>query len=178
MGLTAFVALVRKDLQLFFSDRRSVILTFAVPIAIASFFGSIFRGSGDNDEPAKISIAIVDRDDPPVAAVESFQPAMQRVDAVVRRKLHYVTIERKARTGDTVGVAPDGRAEELPAGEISLERVMTEHHIIAESGSVRHEQCLQARAIGDDAHFQPVGGLQDDTFDVGPVRKRTEVGTG
>jgi ABC-2 type transport system permease protein len=62
MGLTAFLALVRKDLQLFFGDRRAVILTFAVPIAIASFFGSIFRGGGDNDEPAKIPIAIVDRD--------------------------------------------------------------------------------------------------------------------
>src|SRR5262245_17694188 len=63
MGFGAFVALVRKDLQLFFSDRRAVILTFAVPIAIASFFGSIFRGGGDNDsEPAKIPIAIVDRD--------------------------------------------------------------------------------------------------------------------
>ena len=62
MGLTAFLALVRKDLQLFFSDRRSVILTFAVPIAIASFFGSIFRASSDNEEPAKIPIAIVDRD--------------------------------------------------------------------------------------------------------------------
>src|SRR6185295_11856545 len=63
MGLGAFVALVRKDLQLFFSDRRAVILTFAVPIAIASFFGSIFRGGGgDALEPAKIPIAIVDRD--------------------------------------------------------------------------------------------------------------------
>ena len=62
MGLAAFVALVRKDLQLFFSDRRAVILTFAVPIAIASFFGSIFRGASDNDEPAKIAVAIVDRD--------------------------------------------------------------------------------------------------------------------
>ena len=62
MGLAAFLALVRKDLQLFFSDRRAVILTFAVPIAIASFFGSIFRGAGDNDEPAKIAVAIVDRD--------------------------------------------------------------------------------------------------------------------
>jgi ABC-2 type transport system permease protein len=62
MALAAFVALVRKDLQLFFSDRRAVILTFAVPIAIASFFGSIFRGGGDNSEPAKIPIAIVDRD--------------------------------------------------------------------------------------------------------------------
>jgi ABC-2 type transport system permease protein len=63
MALTAFVALVRKDLQLFFSDRRAVILTFAVPIAIASFFGSIFSGgSGADGEPAKIPIAIVDRD--------------------------------------------------------------------------------------------------------------------
>ncbi len=63
MGPVAFVALVRKDLQLFFSDRRAVILSFAVPIAIASFFGSIFRGGDDNAEPAKIPIAIVDRDD-------------------------------------------------------------------------------------------------------------------
>jgi ABC-2 type transport system permease protein len=68
MGLGAFVALVRKDLQLFFSDRRAVILTFAVPIAIASFFGSIFRGSGDSDsEAAKIPIAVVDRDSSPIS---------------------------------------------------------------------------------------------------------------
>ena len=63
MVLGAFVALVRKDLQLFFSDRRAVILTFALPIAIASFFGSLFGGNNDNtSEPAKIPIAIVDRD--------------------------------------------------------------------------------------------------------------------
>ena len=68
MGLSAFLALVRKDLQLFFNDRRAVILTFAVPIAIASFFGSIFRGAGDNDnEPAKIPIGIVDRDLSPIS---------------------------------------------------------------------------------------------------------------
>jgi ABC-2 family transporter len=61
--MTAFVALVRKDLQLFFGDRRAVILSFAIPIAIASFFGSIFRGSGGGDsEPAKIPVAVVDQD--------------------------------------------------------------------------------------------------------------------
>ena len=36
------LAMVRKDLQLFFSDRRAVIMGFVAPIAIASFFGSIF----------------------------------------------------------------------------------------------------------------------------------------
>ena len=60
--LTPFLAMVRKDLQLFFSDRRAVIMSFIVPIAIASFFGSIFSGPDRNAEPAKIPIMIVDQD--------------------------------------------------------------------------------------------------------------------
>src|SRR5207244_12313686 len=51
-----------RDLPLFFSDRRAVIMSFAVPIAIASFFGSIFSGPNRNAEPARISVAIVDQD--------------------------------------------------------------------------------------------------------------------
>ncbi len=62
MMANTLVAMVRKDLQLFFSDRRAVIMSFLVPIAIASFFGSIFSGPGNNAEPAKIAVAIIDRD--------------------------------------------------------------------------------------------------------------------
>jgi ABC-2 type transport system permease protein len=47
MAVIPLLAMVRKDLQLFFSDRRSVIVSFVVPIAI---------------EPARISIAVVDQD--------------------------------------------------------------------------------------------------------------------
>ena len=54
-------AMVRKDLLLFFSERRSVIVSFVVPIAIASFFGSIFSGTGSS-EPARIKVALIDRD--------------------------------------------------------------------------------------------------------------------
>ncbi len=61
MSLIPLRALVRKELQLFFSDRRSVIVSFVVPIAIASFFGSIFNVSSSS-EPAKIAITIVDQD--------------------------------------------------------------------------------------------------------------------
>src|SRR5438093_137913 len=53
MRLKPVLAMVRKDLLIFFGDRRSVILSFVVPIAIASFFGSIFSGSGSSD-PARI----------------------------------------------------------------------------------------------------------------------------
>jgi ABC-2 type transport system permease protein len=63
MAMTPLVAMVRKDLQLFFSDRRAVIMSFAVPIAIASFFGAIFSGpSNKNTEAAKIPVVIVDQD--------------------------------------------------------------------------------------------------------------------
>ena len=62
MAVIPLLALVRKDLQLFFSDRRSVIVSFVVPIAIASFFGSIFSGPSTDSEPAKISVAIIDQD--------------------------------------------------------------------------------------------------------------------
>src|SRR3954471_17526850 len=53
--------MIRKDLQIFFTDRRAVVMTFIAPIAIASFFGSLFGGSGGR-EPAKIPVGIVDTD--------------------------------------------------------------------------------------------------------------------
>jgi hypothetical protein len=34
MGITAFLAMVRKDLLLFLSDRRAVIVAFAVPVVM------------------------------------------------------------------------------------------------------------------------------------------------
>jgi ABC-2 type transport system permease protein len=60
MPLTTLVALVRKDLLLFFSDRRALIMAFAAPVAIASFFGSIFPGP--SREPARIAVHVVDED--------------------------------------------------------------------------------------------------------------------
>ena len=62
MPLIPLFAMIRKDLLLFFSDRRSVIVSFVVPIAIASFFGAVFAGGGQNREPARIAIAIIDQD--------------------------------------------------------------------------------------------------------------------
>ena len=67
MQWIALRALVRKDLRLFIGDRRAVIMGFIAPIAIASFFGSIFSGQG-NSEPAKIPIAIVNEDTGAVAS--------------------------------------------------------------------------------------------------------------
>ena len=58
--MNAFIALLRKDLVLYFSNRRSVIMSIAAPILIAAFFGSLF-GGGDS-KPANIPVAITDLD--------------------------------------------------------------------------------------------------------------------
>src|SRR5581483_3314103 len=57
--MTAFIALVRRDLRLFFLDKRAMTMSFVAPIVIASFFGYLFGGAADR-EPSKISVAIVD----------------------------------------------------------------------------------------------------------------------
>jgi ABC-2 type transport system permease protein len=73
MAVIPLLAMIRKDLRLFFTDRRSVIVSFVVPIAIASFFGSIFSGPSKNAEPARIAVLLVDEDDSSIskAIVES-----------------------------------------------------------------------------------------------------------
>lgn len=55
-------ALIRKDLRLFFADRRAVIMCFVAPIAIATFFGYIFGGSGGKTETSPIPVLFVDQD--------------------------------------------------------------------------------------------------------------------
>ena len=62
MTLAPLVALVKKDLQIFFTDRRAVVLTLAIPIAIASFFGSLFSGAEEGGERARVAVAVVDQD--------------------------------------------------------------------------------------------------------------------
>jgi ABC-2 type transport system permease protein len=57
----AFIALVRKDLVLYFSNRRALLVTIAAPIAIAAFFGTLFD-SGSSNRPLRMPVAVVDQD--------------------------------------------------------------------------------------------------------------------
>jgi len=57
-----FIALVRKDLRLFFNDRKAVIVGLLVPIVLASFFGYLFGGRGGNAETSKVPVLVIDQD--------------------------------------------------------------------------------------------------------------------
>ena len=67
MALTPLLAMVRKDLRLFLTDRRAVIMSFAAPIVIASFFGAIFSNVHAMADRARMAVYVVDRDGGPIA---------------------------------------------------------------------------------------------------------------
>ncbi|MES1163381.1 MAG: ABC transporter permease, partial [Rhizobacter sp.] len=58
--MNALTALVRKDLVLYFADRRALIMSIVAPIVIAAFFGFLFGNS--DSKPAHIEVAITDLD--------------------------------------------------------------------------------------------------------------------
>jgi ABC-2 type transport system permease protein len=146
--MTPFIAMIRKDLQLFFADRRAVIMSFAVPIAIASFFGSIFSGPGRNREPARISIAIIDQDGSAIskAVVSGAQadrnlrvstPTADEAREAVRRGRTSVAVIIPKDFGDQAGQAFFGGGEKPPLDvlfdpsrnvEVAMVRgILTEH---------------------------------------------------
>jgi ABC-2 type transport system permease protein len=63
--LTALKALIRKDLVLYFSNRRALVMSIAAPIVIAAFFGSLFGATVDKS--SKIAVAIADHDASPLS---------------------------------------------------------------------------------------------------------------
>jgi len=109
MNWTAFTALVRRDLRLFFQDRRALTMSFIAPILIGSFFGYLFGGTSDR-AASKIEVAVVDLDGTPLTAklIEAMDkdPAL----AVTRRTLDEA--EASVRGGKTTvaAVVPQGFA--------------------------------------------------------------------
>jgi ABC-2 type transport system permease protein len=63
--MNAFLALVRKDIVLYFQNRRAVLVTLAAPILIAAFFGAVMGGAPR--KPSRVPVAVVDLDRSPVS---------------------------------------------------------------------------------------------------------------
>jgi ABC-2 type transport system permease protein len=61
MGI-AFLALIRKDLRLFFADPRAVLMSVVAPIVIASFFGYIFGGGAGDADNSPMRVMVSDQD--------------------------------------------------------------------------------------------------------------------
>lgn len=93
--MTAFLALVRKDLVLYFSNRRSLTIAIVAPILIAAFFGSVFADR--RSAPAAIPVAVTDLD--ASALSKNVVEAMQGDAALAVQTDDLVTASAAVRSG-------------------------------------------------------------------------------
>jgi len=84
--------IVKKDLKLFFSDKKSVIITFILPILLISLFAFAFGGIGSSEELIKIDLLIVDLDKTPES-----KALQQSLDSIKGINLIATTIEKASK---------------------------------------------------------------------------------
>ena len=105
--MTAFLALVRKDLILFLSDRRALLVNLVLPILIATFFGYLFGGSGPG-KSGTIDVALVQQDSSEVGAKIA---AALKADATLK-----ITEMDAAQARQAVAKGSQKAAIVIPAG--------------------------------------------------------------
>jgi ABC-2 type transport system permease protein len=117
--MTAFYALIRKDLILFLSDRRALVISLVLPIVIAAFFGSLFGGSGKG---SAIEVALVQQDGSEIGAkiaaglksdpnLRITPMTMAAAETAVRKGEQKVAIVLPAGFGEAAGAALFGNRE-------------------------------------------------------------------
>ena len=110
--MSALRALVRKDVVLYFGDRRAVLVTVVAPILIAAFFGAVL--GGPPKKPSRIPMAVVDLDASPVS--KAIVGAMKSDTTFELREASGEEARRLVREGKVraAAVIPAGFGEDAP----------------------------------------------------------------
>lgn len=78
--------IIRKELLSFFKDRRAMVLSFIVPIALISVFSLAFGGVGQGSDVNKIPLLVVDEDYSPLT-----KEILTSIDSVKMLNVRYTT---------------------------------------------------------------------------------------
>ncbi len=119
--MTALSALIRKDLLLFLSDRRALLITLMMPVVLGAFFGFLFGGSGAS-QVGTINIHLVqlDQSDTSLQIAASLKAdtnlkvsevSQEEAEAAVRKGKSSAAIILPKGFGDAAAAAFFGRKE-------------------------------------------------------------------
>lgn len=108
--MTALLALIRKDLILFLSDRRALLMNLLMPILLGGFFGFVTGGSGQKDA-AKIEIAVVMQDQHQIS--RKILSGLQAETTLAVREMELEQAQQQVRKGklNVAVVIPAGFGE-------------------------------------------------------------------
>ncbi len=106
--MSPFLALIRKDFQLFFNDRRAVIMSFVAPIIIGSFFGYVFGGATNTKDPGRTIVLIVDQESGTVSKdIAAKLKSEKRLDARPATLEEARELVKKGKAPVAVVIPPD-----------------------------------------------------------------------
>lgn len=154
--MTAFIALVRKDILLYLHDRRALVINLLLPILLAVFFGYLFGGSGKK-EPGRLDVALVMQDTSATsrkiadglkadATIRLTEMPLAEAERLVRKGAQKVAVVIPAGFGDAAGAALFGAGAKPtiamlydPSREMGMAMVkgiLTQHVMQAVSASM------------------------------------------
>jgi ABC-2 type transport system permease protein len=187
--ITVFRALVRKDIRLFLTDRRALLMSVLAPLVVASFFGFVMGGYSGKPETSRIPLAVVDNDQSAISreivkrlsedkAIEVKQTTADDARAAVRRGKLTVALIIPKDFGDEAGRAffssvqkPDLQILYDPSHSVEFNvvqgiltgqvmQVVSKEMFSGESGRRVVQQSIdQIERIPDQAQRQSVGQL-------------------
>jgi ABC-2 type transport system permease protein len=159
--MTAFLALVRKDILLYLHDRRALVLNLVLPVVLAAFFGYLIGGTG-GAKTSRVDIALVMQDssdaigskiavglkaDPSLRVTEM---TLAQAEPLVRKGDQKVAVVIPAGFGDAAGAALFGAGEKPqigllydPSQQIAMAMVkgiLTQHVMQTVSGEMMSGQ--------------------------------------
>lgn len=113
--MTAFIALVRKDILLYLHDRRALVINLLLPILLAAFFGYLFGGSGKK-EAGRLDVALVMQDTSATSrkiadglkadvTLRLTEMPLAEAERLVRKGAQKVAVVIPAGFGDAAGAA-------------------------------------------------------------------------
>ncbi len=91
------IHLFKKDLKLFFTDRRSVLLTFLLPVILITLFAFAFGGIGGSSKPAPVKLLVADLDQS--NSSESIAAKLDSLEGLVVIPQSLEKAERSIKTG-------------------------------------------------------------------------------
>lgn len=98
LTLTAFRALVRKDVAIFLRDRRALVVSVLTPIVVAAFFGFLFGGTGAGGNViSRMSIGVTDLDDS--ALTKAVLDSLSHDESLQTQLLPEAEAQQLVRTG-------------------------------------------------------------------------------
>src|SRR6185436_19255285 len=112
------IKLALKDIRLFFSDKRAMMMTFILPISLITLFAFAFGGAGrDKNRPREYSLPVSDLDN-----TEASRGAIEKLDAEKSLKTVTVNLEEardavKKGKEDCVLIFYKGFADSLEQGK-------------------------------------------------------------